>query len=299
MEQRNIQAAVAATVLFVLSCAGSAPAQESKDSEPAAALTAALSAACRANQETFAKYLTADNAAAFRALPEEQRAAFLKRLSQFDDAGKTLLSSDPQKHTVLRCETSAGSTEYRFGDTRVREPLAFIPVTIPGSRASEFGLVRENGGWRLLSLGLLMLDIPQLSKQWAEQDLAAREDAAIRTLRGLAEAVETYRRAWGKLPESLAQMGPAPPNEISPEQASLVNEHLATGSQGGYSFRYRIVPAPNESEASFELAATPDEFGKNGRRSFFLDSKGKIHGADKHGTVASSADPLIPGEKSE
>jgi hypothetical protein len=300
MRQRHIQtAAAAATLLFVITCAAPSQAQDSKDSEPAAALTAALSAACRANQETFAKYLTADNAVAFRALPEDQRAAFLKRLSQVDDAGKTLLSSDTRQHTVLRCETSAGSAEYRFGDTRVREPLAFIPVTIPGSRASEFGLVRENGGWRLLSLGLLMLDIPQLSKQWAEQDLAAREDAVIRTLGGLAEAVETYRRAWGKLPESLAQMGPAPPNEISPEQASLVNEHLAAGSQGGYSYRYRIVPAPNESEASFELAATPEEFGKNGRRSFFLDSKGKIHGADKHGTVASSADPLIPGEKSE
>lgn len=299
MKQRNIRTAVVTTGLLVFLCAGSAQAQESKDSEPAAALTAALSAACRANQETFAKYLTADNAAAFRALPVEQREAFLKRFSQLDEAGKVLLSNDAHQHTVLRCDTPAGSAEYRLGDTRVREPLAFIPVTTPASRATEFGLVRENGGWRLLSLGLLMLDIPQLSKQWAEQDVAAREDAAIRTLRGLAEAFETYRRAWGRLPESLEQMGPAPQNEVSPEQASLVNEHLAAGSQGGYSFRYRIVPAPNESDSSFELAATPEEFGKNGRRSFFLDSKGKIHGADKHGTVANSADPIIPGEKSD
>jgi hypothetical protein len=274
-------------------------AQEAHDSEPAAALSAALAAACRANAETFAKYLTADNATAFRAMPEDQRAAFMKRLSLSDEAGKPLISADPQQHTVLRCQTSGGSAEYRFGDTRVRENLAFISVTVPGSQASEFGLVRETGGWRLLSLGLLLLDIPQLSKQWLEQDVAARDDAVIQTLRGLADAIQTYVRSWGKLPESLSQLGPAPPDQISPEQASLVNEHLAAGSQRGYSYRYRIVPAPDGSETAFELAAAPEDYGKTGRRSFFLDARGKVHAADKQGAIATSDDPPIEGEKTE
>jgi len=250
-------AALLTANLLVLVHGTPAHAQEARDSEPAAALSAALAAACRANADQFAKYLTADNAAAFRALPEEQRAAFLKRLSLTDEAGKPLISSDPQQHTVLRCQTSSGSAEYHFGDARVRENLAFIPVTVPGSHASEFGLVRETGAWRLLSLGLLLFDIPQLSKQWMEQDFAAREDAVIQTLRGLADAVQTYVHAWGKLPESLAQLGPAPQDQISPDQASLVNEHLAAGSERGYSYRYRIVPAPDGSETAFELAAGP------------------------------------------
>jgi type II secretory pathway pseudopilin PulG len=273
--------------------------QEARDSEPAAALSAALAAACRANADQFVKYLTADNAAAFRALPEDQRAAFLKRLSLTDDTGKPLISADPQQHTVLRCQTSGGSAEYRFGDARVRENLAFIPVTVTSRYETEFGLVRETGGWRLLSLGLLLLDIPQLTKQWVQQDFAAREAAALQTLRGLADAIQTYVRAWGRLPESLAQLGPAPPDQISPEQASLVNEHLAAGSQRGYSYRYRIVPAPDGSETTFELAAAPEEYGKTGRRSFFLDSQGKVHGADNHGAVATPDDPLIEGEKTE
>lgn len=288
------------TASFLVLAAGTpAHAQEAHNSEPAAALSAALAAACRANADQFAKYLTAENAAAFRALPEDQRAAFMKRLSLTDEAGKPLISADPEQHTVLRCQTSAGSAEYRFGDTRVRENLAFIPVTVPGSHASEFGLVRETGAWRLLSLGLLLLDIPQLSKQWMEQDFAAREDAVIQTLRGLADAIQTYVRAWGKLPESLAELGPAPPDQISPEQASLVNEHLAAGSQQGYSYRYRIVPAPDGTETAFELAAAPEDYGKSGRRSFFFDSKGKVHAADKHGAVATADDPLIEGEKTE
>jgi type II secretory pathway pseudopilin PulG len=296
--QTQITAFLTTTVLAFMATTP-AHAQEARDSEPAAALSAALAAACRANQDQFAKYLTADNAAAFRAMPEDQRAAFLKRLSVNDEAGKVLITADEQKHAILRCQSSGGSAEYRFGDTRVRENLAFIPVTVTGSHETQFGLVRETGGWRLLSLGLLLLDIPQLSKQWVEQDFAAREDAVVQTLRGLADAIREYVHAWGKLPESLAQLGPAPEDQISPDQASLVNEHLAAGSQRGYSYRYRILPAPNESDSTFELAASPEDYGKTGRRSFFLDSKGKVHGADKHGAVATVDDPLIEGEKTE
>ena len=47
----------------------------------------------------------------------------------------------------------------------------------------------------------------------------------------------------------------------------------------------------------FELAATPDDYGKTGRRSFFLDVEGKIHAADRHGSVAAAEDPLLEAEK--
>jgi hypothetical protein len=281
-------------VLAALLCSAGAFAQEGHESEPAAALSAALAAACRANETQFANYLTADNAGAFRALPADQRTAFLERLSLSDQPGKPLISSDPQNRTVLRCIAPAGTAEFRFGDVRIRENLAFLPVTAVNGQRTDFGLIRENGGWRLLSLGLVLLDIPQLSKQWAEADLAAREDTAIANLRGLSDAIQTYRRAWSKLPAALAQLGPAPKDEISPDQASLVNERLAAGSSGGYRFRYRIVPGGQEDEESFELAAMPEDYGKTGRRSFILDSTGKIHAADKHGELATLADPLLP-----
>jgi len=45
--------------------------------------------------------------------------------------------------------------------------------------------------------------------------------------------------------------------------------------------------------AKVELAATPVEYGKIGRRSFFLDSGGVLRGGDKQGAVATSADPRI------
>jgi len=220
--------------------------------------------------------------------------ALLARFSLSDEPGRALLSADAQNHTVLRCVAPQGTSEFRFGDARIRENLAFIPVDAVDSQQTEFGMVRENGGWRLLSLGLVLVDISQLSKQWGESDLAAREDAAMQALRELGDAVQTYRRAYNKLPESLAQLGPAPKGEISDEQASLINKDLAAGDSAGYRFRYRIVAGAQEGDMAFELAAMPDAYGKSGKRSFLLDAAGKIHAADKRGELASSDDPLAP-----
>ena len=272
---------------------------DAANSDPAAALSAAFTAACRANETQFATYLTADNGAAFRALSAGQRTAFLKRFALSDQVGKPLISSDAQNHTVLRCQTPGGTVEFRFGDARTRENLSFIPVTVPDGQKTEFGLIRENGSWRLLSLGLVLLDIPQLVQQWADEELVAREKGAIANLNILSDAIQKYRRAFGNLPAKLAELGPAPKDQISPEQASLTSAELASGKSGGYGFRYRIAPAADGNDTNFELTAVPDAYGKSGKRSFFLDTAGQIHGEDKHGSVASQDDPVVVVEKQQ
>ena len=288
-----------AVLLFFLAITQTpARAQESGDAaDPAAALADTLVAACRANEADFASHMTIANAAAFRALPATQRGELMKRLSLSDEPGKPLLSSDNDKHIVLRCRAANNTVEYRFGATRLQENLAFIPVAVVNSEQAEFGMVRDNGGWKLLSLGLVLFDVPQLAKQWAAADLAAREDAGIADLRSLAEAIRRYQRAFGKLPESLVQLGPAPKDQISPEQAALVPADMAAGKHGGYIFRYRISPDANGNDNDFELAATPEAYARPGKRSFFMDTEGKIHGDDKRGKVATVEDPLLPGEK--
>jgi type II secretory pathway pseudopilin PulG len=287
-------AILAALIAATLVCAPASRAQDGKETEPVAALAAALDAACRANQQQFVNYLTADNAAAYAKLSSDQKTQFMERFSLSDQPGRPLISADDRNHTVLRCVAPAGTAEFRFGDARVHENLAFIPVAAVNSQETVFGLVRENGGWRLLSLGLVMLDIPQLTKQWAEGDLLAREDAAIANLRGIADAVQAYRTAWGKLPQALAQMGPAPKEEISPEQAALLSDKLAAGSSGGYLFRYRVVGAAEEDSPKFEVSAVPEDYGKTGKRSFLLDAEGKIHAEDHRGAIATAEDDTIP-----
>jgi len=84
------------------------------------------------------------------------------------------------------------------------------------------------------------------------------------------------------------------------EAAGLLNADLAAGSKEGYTIRYTITPAASslpEDEANraetFSLASSPKEYGKTGRRSFFLDSSGILRGVDKQGGVATSTDPRI------
>ena len=275
-----------------------ARAQESGDTaDPAAALADTLVAACRASEADFASHLTTANAAAFRKLPATQRTELMKRLSLSDDPGKPLLSADADQHIVLRCRAANNTVEYRFGTTRAEENLAFIPVAVVNSQQADFGMVREGGSWRLLSLGLVLFDVPQLAKQWAAADLATQEDTAIADLRALGEAIQTYRRAFGKLPESLAELGPAPKDQISPEQAALLPADMAAGKHDGYIFRYRISPDADGNDNNFELAATPEAYPKPGKRSFFLDTAGKVHGDDKRGKVATVDDPVIASEK--
>lgn len=272
--------------------------------DPAAALSDALSAACKQDHAAFAMHLTAGQAGAFRALPEPQQTAMLKRLVLLDAPGRPLLSNSAQGRTEVRCEAAGMVADMRFSPSEIQENLAFITVEIgqPGAepRSVRIGFVREGGDWKLLSVGLLMLDIPELAKQWEQSDVESNEDIAIDALAKIADALTRYQMAYGKLPEMLDALGPAPPEGASPEHADFLPADLAAGSGGGYNFRYAIVPSnivgddsDRDKAAGFVLAATPSEYGKDGKRSFYLDSNGILRGADKHGQVATSTDPKI------
>lgn len=271
----------------------------SAQTNPADALAGALTAACRGNETEFSSFFTADNATAFRALPKDQRTQLLRRFSLVDDPGRPLLSSDEHNHTVLRCETPSTAVEFRFGEPRVHENLAFIPVTVVDGQPAQFGFVREGGGWRIISLGLVLLDIPELSQQWAGEDTAQRENSIVLAIQGLTEAINRYKTAFGKLPDSLAQLGPADPGQISPDQASMVSKDLASGAVGGYHFSYHVIASADPKNQTFEIGAKPDEYGKNGRRSFLQDGAGRIHAADKHGAAATADDPALETDNSQ
>jgi hypothetical protein len=269
-----------------------------------ASLSDALSAACKQDSSAFANSLTADNAAAFRELPIPQRTAMMKRFVLLEEPGRTLLSTKGDGQKVIRCESPGFTTEMRLGETRLQGNLAFVPMEIPitgeDPRKITFGLVREGAGWKMLSVGLILIDVPALAKQWEQGDLQANEDMAIADLRSIAEAAIAYRNAYGILPETLAALGPAPPGGVSPDAAGLIDANLAAGEKDGYTIRYFIVPAtdyaPGEDSgkaSNFAVASAPKEYGKIGRRSFYLDLAGVLRGADKKGAVATATDPRI------
>lgn len=289
-------------VLLAILCATPLFAQSSPpvaDSDPTAALIAALGAACRQDAAKFSEYLTIANAnaAAFNKLPSDDRISFMERFVLLDTPGHPLLSTSTSGRPEMRCEATDATQEFTLAAPNVHDSLADIGVTIATGETIRFGLVREDGSWKLLSLGLLLIDVPQLQKQWDAQALKTREQSAIDALQGLAQAIDTYQRAFGKLPESLAQLGPPAKGGVSPSAAKLVDAPLAAGASNGYKFRYRVVTPADSESPQYEIAALPDQYGKSGNRSFLLDTGGKIHGADKHGAVATADDPVLNAQE--
>ena len=53
-----------------------------------------------------------------------------------------------------------------------------------------------------------------------------------------------------------------------------------------YGYRFEVHP----SSTGFEATAVPSEYGKTGKRSFFVDQSGVVRGEDHGGGAASKAD---------
>jgi hypothetical protein len=282
------------------SSAGSLPAASGIG--PIASLRDALMAACAQDDSRFVRFLTARNASTFGRLTPPARVALMRRLVLLDAAGKASVGPAPSGRPILRCETPDGAAEMQIGAADAADNLAFLPVDIRDATDSvgsnvmhvKMGMVRENGDWKLLSVGLVLLDLPSLAAEWDAAEIGETEKAAIEDLRKVGSAIETYRRTYSRLPDSLAKLGPSTHGAVTPDQAGLLESDLAAGVKDGYVFRYVIVGASTlGAPARFQVAATPQSYGRTGRRSFFRDDNGGLHGADRQGAVGSGVDPEI------
>jgi hypothetical protein len=291
---------------------------------PAGALGQALAAACSESQTEFAKYLTRRNQESFTRMTAAARVAFMKRFVLLSQPGKPSITLNPSGRPVVRCETPDGAAEIQIGGADQQDNLAFMPVELrdatdlAGSDVVRvnMGLVREENQWRVMSLGLVLLDLPSLEVEWNSAEASANETEALETLKMVAEAIEMYRKTYLRLPDSLAKLGPADapggvvaPDDAKgakiaakaaakakpgPEAADLLDADLAAGKKDGYAYRYVILGASNlGAVAQFELAASPAPYGSAGKRSFFRDANGAIHAGDHKGAVGNATDPKV------
>ncbi|MCP6769334.1 hypothetical protein NL529_31250, partial [Klebsiella pneumoniae] len=83
----------------------------------------------------------------------------------------------------------------------------------------------------------LLLDLPTLGAEWDRAEMGTNEKAALATMKTLIEAIETYRKTYTRLPETLQALGPAQGAPKS-DQAGLLDATLAAGRKDGYTFRY-------------------------------------------------------------
>jgi len=277
-------------------------AQSTTNDDAASVLRAAMMAACSQSATNFAHALTARNAEAFARMTPAARATLLKRFVLLEKAGEPKSSQDASGNFVVHCATPEITTEIVIGKSEVRDNLAYLPLTVQDTADTAgvsvhqivMGMVRENGQWKLLSLGLLLLDLPTLEEEWDRAEIKANEQAALADLKKLSDAIETYRKTYTRLPESLSALGPAPGGATKIDKAGLLDEELAAGRKDGYVFRYVIVGANNSgAPAKYEIAAIPATYGRSGVRSFFYDLNGVTRAADHHGAVGSSTDAKL------
>ncbi len=151
--------------------ANASSAAASAPGSPTAALRDAISAACSQSEQAFAKSLTARNADTFAHLTPSARVAFMKRFVLLNEPGKPSLLPNPSGRPIVHCQTPAGAAELQIGGAETADNLAFLPVEVRDATDTvgnsavrvKMGLVRENGEWKLLSVGLLLLDLPTLA----------------------------------------------------------------------------------------------------------------------------------------
>jgi len=267
---------------------------------PGSALGNALAAACSQNQTEFTRFLTVRNKESFSRMTPVARVALMKRFVLLDEPGKATISANPAGRPIVRCETPGGAVEMQVGGADIRDNVAFLPLELhettdstgASARQINMGLVREEGEWKLLSLGILLLDLPALEVEWDESEIEATEKDALESLKDIASAVDSYRKKYLHLPESLASLALPARGKPSAEAAGLLDSDLAKGAKNGYAFRYVIAGASDlGAPAKYELSATPLHYGQTGRRSFFRDSRGVVHAADRQGAVGSETDP--------
>lgn len=269
---------------------------------PSIALKDALVAACSQNSKDFVRALTARNAEAFGRMTPPARATLLKRFVLLDKAGKPHTESDAEGRVLVYCATPDVTTVMAIDKPELRDNLAYVPLAIKDASDTAgvsahhvtMGMIREDGQWKLVSLGLLFLDLPSLEAEWDRAEIKSNEQEAIASLKHLVEAIENYRKTYTRLPDALKVLGPAVGGTAKPESAALVDEEMAAGHKDGYLFRYVIVGASTTgAPAKYEVAAIPAEYGRTGQRSFFCDAAGTLHAGDHKGAVGSDLDPKL------
>ena len=155
----------------------------------------------------------------------------------------------------------------------------FILALDPTSSAITYALSNEGLGTQHeihLPKNLIITMVAGISSATKNPPPEANEMIAASALQMIANAEQTYKETAGK--GSYATMDKLVEAKLFPAE---VFEK--------YGYRFDITVMGDQ----FEAVATPREYGKTGKRSFFVDKSGVVRGDDHGGAPATAADKPI------
>jgi prepilin-type N-terminal cleavage/methylation domain-containing protein len=141
--------------------------------------------------------------------------------------------------------------------------------------------MRTQKGFSLIELLLVVAVILIISAiavpNFLRSRLRANEASAVASLRVINTAAVTYSITYPDLgfPAQLSALGGANPCSSSSAQACLLDDILAQGTKGGYSFVWAGDGAA--PSVSFTITGTPQTIGGSGQNMYCSDQTGIIH----------------------
>jgi prepilin-type N-terminal cleavage/methylation domain-containing protein len=122
--------------------------------------------------------------------------------------------------------------------------------------------------------------------------MAANEASAVGSVRTINTSAVMYSATYPEVgfPATLGVLGGATPCTASVAQACLVDDFLAAGAKGGYTFVW--TGDGNTPSLGYTINATPVSVGSTGQRMFCSDQSGVIR-YDPSGTGCTSASLMV------
>jgi type IV pilus assembly protein PilA len=179
---------------------------------------------------------------------------------------------------------------------RKKMPRRFrvVPASQLGEKPAPGECMRIKNGFSLIELLLVVAVILIISAIAVPNFLRSRERAneasAVASMRVINTASVTYSMTYPDMgyPALLTNLGGANPCTSSSVQACLIDDLLALGTRGGYSFVWTgdgLTPS-----VSYALTGTPLVVGSSGQRMFCTDQTGVIrYDPSGSGCTSSSA----------
>ena len=149
--------------------------------------------------------------------------------------------------------------------------LAFDPAAITYAVSDDgIGLMHE----LRLPKNLLKLMAVMTAAEMKQAPIKGKESMAIFSLTRIFAAQEAHKKGKGNYAATLEEL-----------QTDRLGEELERNQD--YKFEMSV------SGSKLEITATPIQYGTSGKRSFFIDESGTLHGADHAGQRATVADEEV------